>query len=144
MYSREVLDHFHNPRNVGELVEPSAVVTVSNPVCGDEIKLWLGVLEGKVTDVTFKVQGCVPAVACASWLTEAIKGKPVAGLAALSAEQIESGLGGLPGASRHASMLAVEALRKALDALGRADVGKQEDRNANLQQDPLRRMNEDH
>ena len=119
MYSREVLDHFHNPRNVGEIDEPSAVVLTSNPVCGDSIKLWLLVREGKVADVTFKVQGCIPAVACASWLTEAIKGKPVKELAELSAEQIESGLGGLPAASRHASMLAIVALRQALEELGR-------------------------
>ncbi len=124
MYSREVLDHFHNPRNVGEIGEPSAVVMASNPVCGDAIKLWLCVREGKVTDVTFKVQGCVPAVACGSWLTEAIKGKPVAELAALSAEQIESGLGGLPAASRHASMLAIDALRKALEKLASPDVAE--------------------
>lgn len=124
MYSREVLDHFHNPRNVGEIDEPSVVVTASNPVCGDAIKLWLRVREGKITDVTFKIQGCVPSVACASWLTVAIKGKPVAELAALTAEQIESGLGGLPVASRHASMLAVEALRKAIEKLGRPDVAE--------------------
>ena len=124
MYSREVLDHFHNPRNVGEIDEPSAVVLTSNPVCGDSIKLWLLVREGKVADVTFKVQGCIPAVACASWLTEAIKGKPVKELAELSAEQIESGLGGLPAASRHASMLAIVALRQALEELGRRNAAE--------------------
>jgi len=100
------------------------VVLTSNPVCGDSIKLWLLVREGKVADVTFKVQGCIPAVACASWLTEAIKGKPVEELAALSVEQIESGLGGLPAASRHASMLAVVALRQALEELGRRNAAE--------------------
>ncbi|HXH51135.1 MAG TPA: iron-sulfur cluster assembly scaffold protein [Terriglobia bacterium] len=117
MYSREVLDHFHNPRNVGEIEEPTAVADASNPVCGDAMKLWILVRAGNVAEARFKVQGCVPAVACGSWLTEAIKGKPVAQLAAISAEQIEKALGGLPPASGHASMLAVAALREALGRL---------------------------
>jgi nitrogen fixation protein NifU and related proteins len=117
MYSDGVLDHFHNPRNVGEIDEPTAVVAASNPVCGDAMKLWILVRDGKVSEARFKVQGCVPAVACGSWLTEAIKGRPVAQLAAISAEQIEQELGGLPAASRHASMLAVAALREALGKL---------------------------
>jgi nitrogen fixation protein NifU and related proteins len=119
MYSDGVLDHFHNPRNVGEIDEPTAVVTASNPVCGDAIKLWILVRDGRVSEATFKVQGCVPAVACGSRLTEAIKGKTFAEIAAINAEQIEQELGGLPSASRHASMLAVAALREALDKLSR-------------------------
>jgi len=117
MYSRQVLDHFHNPRNVGEIDEPTAVANASNPVCGDIMKLWIRVRDGKVFEARFKVQGCVPAVACGSWLTEAIKGKAVPDLAAMSEEQIETGLGGLPEASRHASMLAISALRELLDKL---------------------------
>ena len=119
MYSCEVLDHFHNPRNVGEISEPSAVVETSNPICGDAMKLWIRVDEGKITEATFKVEGCVPAIACGSWLTQAIKGKPVVELASISAEQIDKGLGGLPIAARHAPMLAVTALREALEKLGR-------------------------
>ena len=117
MYSREVLDHFHTPRNVGEIEEPTVVVTASNPVCGDAMKLWILVRDGHVFEARFKVQGCVPAVACGSWLTEAIKGRPVTELAAISPEQIETALGGLPAASSHASMLAVVALREALGKL---------------------------
>jgi nitrogen fixation protein NifU and related proteins len=117
MYSEQVLDHFHNPRNVGEIEAPTAEVTASNPVCGDAIKLWILVREGKVFEAKFKVQGCVPAVACGSWLTEAITGKRIAELAAISAEQIEAALGGLPAASRHASMLAIAALREVLEKL---------------------------
>ena len=118
MYSRQVLDHFHNPRNAGEIDEPTAVANASNPVCGDIMKLWILAREGKVLDAKFKVQGCVPAVACGSWLTEAIKGKAIPDLAAISADQIEKGLGGLPEASRHASTLAIAALREVLDKLG--------------------------
>lgn len=117
MYSEQVLDHFHNPRNVGEIPEPTAVIEVANPVCGDLLKLWFAAHDGRITDVKFKVQGCIPAVACGSWLTEAIKGKPVSDLAAVSPEQIEAALGGLPPASRHASALAISALRQALEKL---------------------------
>lgn len=119
MYSDGVLDHFHNPRNVGEIAQPTAVAEATNPVCGDVMKLWVLAREGRVIEATFKVQGCVPAVACGSWLTEAIKGKPIAELAAVSTEQIETGLGRLPAASGHASMLAVTALRKAIEKLTR-------------------------
>jgi nitrogen fixation protein NifU and related proteins len=117
MYSNEVLDHFHNPRNVGELDEPAAVAEASNPVCGDVMKLWILARDGRVMEAAFKAQGCVPAVACGSWLTEAIKGKTVAELAAISADEIETALGGLPTASRHASMLAVAALRGTIEKL---------------------------
>jgi nitrogen fixation protein NifU and related proteins len=117
MYSDKVLDHFHNPRNVGEIEEPSVVAEASNPVCGDAMKLWIVAREGKVSEATFKAQGCVPAVACGSWLTGAIKGKSLAELAAISAEEVEAGLGGLPAASRHASTLAVTALRAAIENL---------------------------
>lgn len=117
MYSRQVLDHFQNPRNVGEIDKPTAVVTAANPVCGDAMKLWILVRDGRVFEAKFKVQGCVPAVACGSWLTEAIKGMPLPDIAAINAEHIETGLGGLPAASRHASMLAITALREALDKL---------------------------
>lgn len=117
MYSDGVLDHFHNPRNVGEMAHPTAVAEASNPVCGDTMKLWILAREGRVIEATFKVQGCVPAIACGSWLTESIKGKPIAELAAVSEEQVEAGLDGLPVASRHASTLAVTVLRRAIEKL---------------------------
>ena len=97
---------------------PSAVAESSNPACGDVMKLWLRVRDGKVCAATFKVQGCVPTVACGSWLTEAIISKPVSELASMTAEQIEAGLGGLPPASRHASALALSVLRRALQSPG--------------------------
>src|SRR5579875_2763212 len=117
MYSQKVLDHFHHPRNVGEIEQPSAMIETSNPVCGDTMKLWLLLRDGIVCDAKFKVQGCVPAVGCASWLTETIKGLPVAEAGSVTVEQIEAGLGGLPAASRHAGALAIAALRQALEAL---------------------------
>jgi nitrogen fixation NifU-like protein len=117
MYSDRVLDHFHHPRNVGEIENATAVVEVTNPVCGDVVKLWVVVRQGKIAEVKFKVAGCVPAVACGSWLTEVMRGKPLAELAALTSEQIESGLGGLPAASHHAAVLAADALKQLLDRL---------------------------
>ena len=115
MYSAKVLDHFHHPRNVGEIPDATAVVEMTNPVCGDLMKLWVIVEKGRILDVKFKTQGCVPAVACGSWLTEAIRGKPLAEITGIIAEQIENGLDGLPPASRHASALAADALRRLLE-----------------------------
>ena len=112
MYSPTVLEHFHNPRNVGEIENASAVVEMTNPVCGDLMKLWVVVRDGRILDAKFKTQGCIPAVACASWLTEWMKGKPLAELAGISPEQIETALGGLPSASRHASRLAADTLER--------------------------------
>ena len=111
MYSQKVLDHFHHPRNVGEIASATAVVEMTNPVCGDLMKLWVVVRDGKVSEAKFKTQGCIPAVACGSWLTETMAGKSPEELALLTAEQIETGLGGLPPASRHASALAADALK---------------------------------
>lgn len=117
MYSSTVLDHFHNPRNVGEIAEASIVVEASNPVCGDLMKLWAIVRDGRIQEVKFKAAGCVPSVACGSWLTEAILSKSLEELAALSPDQIEAGLGGLPPASRHAAVLAVDALKRLLEQI---------------------------
>ncbi len=118
MYSATLLDHFHNPRNVGEIAEATVVVEASNLVCGDLIKLWAVVREGKIKDVKFKVAGCVPSVACASWLTEEILSKPIEELAKLSRDDVESGDGGLPAASRHAAALAIDALKALLEKAG--------------------------
>jgi nitrogen fixation protein NifU and related proteins len=117
MYSEKVLDHFHHPRNVGEIAEATAAIEATNPVCGDLLKLWVLVLDGQVAEVKFKVEGCIPAVACASWLTERMAGGSPAELAALTPAQIEAALDGLPSASRHASVLAADALRQVLQAL---------------------------
>jgi len=114
MYSQKLLDHFHHPRNVGEIAEATAVAEVSNPVCGDLMKLWAVVRDGRITDVKFKVAGCVPAVACGSWLAEAIIGKPVDGIAAFTPDQIALELDDLPPASRHAAVLASDALARLL------------------------------
>jgi len=117
MYSEEVLDHFHHPRNVGEIPEATFVVEAANPACGDLMKLWAVVRDGVIVDARFKVAGCVPAVACGSWLTERIAGKQVAELANLTPDHMDSALGGLPAASKHAAVLASDALKQLLARL---------------------------
>jgi len=117
MYSATLLDHFHHPRNVGEIAEASAAVEASNPVCGDLMKLWVIVREGRIPVVKFKAAGCVPSVACGSWLTEVILSRSLEELSALSPEEIASGLGGLPPASHHAAVLAVDALKRLLEQI---------------------------
>ena len=114
MYSETLLEHFHHPRNVGEIAEASVVVEVSNPVCGDLMKLWAAVRGGRIEDVKFKAAGCVPSVACGSWITEAILHKPPHELSALTPSDVAAGLGGLPPASHHAAVLAVDALKRLL------------------------------
>jgi len=117
MYSDQVLDHFQRPRNVGEIADGAMAVETTNPACGDLMKLWAVVRGGVIVEVRFKAAGCVPAVACGSWLTERIKGQPLEQLAALAPDQIVAGLGGLPPASRHAAVLACDALKELLARL---------------------------
>ena len=117
MYSAILLDHFHHPRNVGEIADASVVVEASNPVCGDLMKLWAIVRDGRIQEVKFKAAGCVPSVACGSWLTEAILSKSLVELSALSPDAVASGLGGLPPASHHAAVLAVDALKRLLEQI---------------------------
>lgn len=117
-YSAEVLDHFRHPRHPGELENASAVAEASNPVCGDMVKLWVRVEQGRVTAARFKAAGCVPAIACASWLAARISGGlSVDEARSITAAEIERGLGGLPAASAHAALLAMEALHRALQLL---------------------------
>jgi nitrogen fixation NifU-like protein len=117
MYSATLLDHFHHPRNVGEIAQASVIVEASNPVCGDLMKLWAVVRDGKIHEVKFKVAGCVPSVASGSWLTEAILSRSVEELYALTADDVIAGLDGLPPASRHAAALAIDVLKRLLEQI---------------------------
>jgi nitrogen fixation protein NifU and related proteins len=115
MYSTTLLDHFHHPRNVGEIAEASVVVEASNPACGDLMKLWAVVGNGKIQRVKFKAAGCVPSVASGSWLTEAILSRSMEEVSDLTSDDIISGLGGMPRASSHAATLAIDALKLLLE-----------------------------
>ena|SRR5581483_2352900 len=119
MYSSQVLDHFQNPRNVGDLADASASAQVENPACGDVLRLSLRVDDGTITAASFRAKGCVPSIACASKLTEMLQGRTIDQAAALSREELAAELGGLPTASTHAGQLAIDALRKALSSIGR-------------------------
>ena len=110
VYSAELLDHFQNPRNAGEVAAPDRAARLENPVCGDILELTLK-LEGKrIADIRFRAKGCVPAMACGSAITELAKGKNVDQARQVSREELVQKVGGLPEASAHASHLAMDTL----------------------------------
>jgi nitrogen fixation NifU-like protein len=114
MYSAEVLDHFQNPRNVGDVADPDASAQVENPVCGDVLRLTMRVADGRVAEIRFRAKGCVPAIACGSMLTELVLGRTVQEAHKLRRDELVQDIGGLPEASAHASHLAIDALKMAL------------------------------
>ena len=114
MYSAALLDHFEHPRNAGELENPDVSVEVSNPACGDVLRLTLKVRDAKIVAARFLAKGCVPVIACGSALTELVSGKTVAEGVQLQRAEVVRAVGGLPDASGHASHLAIDALRQAL------------------------------
>ena len=117
MYSAELLDHFQNPRNVGDLPEADAVAEVENPVCGDVIRLSLKMDAQRIEEIRFKAKGCVPAIACGSALTELARGKTTGEIRRLKRDDLIAAVGGLPPASVHAAQLALDALSRALAQL---------------------------
>jgi nitrogen fixation NifU-like protein len=114
MYSAAVLDHFQHPRNAGLVANADASAQIENPACGDVLRLTLRIAAGRIAEIRFLAQGCVPALACASVLTELVRGKTVAEAIQLRREELVRALGGLPKASVHASYLAMDALAEAL------------------------------
>ncbi|MGH9606879.1 MAG: iron-sulfur cluster assembly scaffold protein [Terracidiphilus sp.] len=115
MYSPQLLDHFEHPRNPGTLDSPDAVVQIENPACGDVLKLSLNVTNGRIEEIRFLARGCVPSMACASALTELVRGKTLEDARKLTREELVQAVGGLPPASSHASHLALDALAAALN-----------------------------
>ncbi len=118
-YSPIVIDHFQNPRNVGDLPDANAESSVTNPVCGDVLKLALKIVEGRIAAVRFKTFGCEAAIAASSLLTEMIAGKSLAEVQDITPEMITTALGSLPKVKLHASALAEEGLKGALEDYGR-------------------------
>jgi len=114
MFSEILLDHFQNPRNAGELPGATAQVEVSNPVCGDVLRLAVIVEADVVREVRFLCRGCTASIAGASLLTEKMKGRAPSELHQIRAEEIAAQLGGLPPASFHAAQLAEDALQSLL------------------------------
>ena len=117
MYSPQVLDHFQNPRNAGEIQNADARVQVENPACGDVLELSAKVTEGQISEIRFRAKGCVSAMACASALTELISGTSVANARSLNREDLVQKIGELPQASEHAAYLAIDALQALLKKL---------------------------
>ena len=111
MFSETVLEHFQRPRNAGELAGATATVEVSNPVCGDVLRLAVLVEGGVVREAMFLCRGCTAAIASASLLTEKMKGRRVSELKEMHAAEIAAELGGLPPASFHAAQLAEDGVK---------------------------------
>jgi nitrogen fixation NifU-like protein len=117
MYSSQILDHFQNPCNVGDVANPDASVQIENPACGDILKLTMRVQDGRIAEIRFRAKGCVPAMACGSLLTELVQGKTIEEARQLRREELVQAIGGLPEASTHAGHLAIDALTAALKKL---------------------------
>ena len=120
-YSEKVLDHFQNPRNVGELPEADAQARVENPVCGDIMDLAVRLSGDRIDEVRYRIRGCVASIAAGSCLTEMIKGRSLSDARTLKRDQLVKALDGLPNASLHASHLAMDALAAVLAKLRKTE-----------------------
>ena len=114
LYSEKVMDHFRHPRNVGTIEQADGVGEAGNPVCGDIMKIYLKIDNDIITDVKFETFGCGSAIASSSMATELIKGKPLSEALALTNKAVTEALDGLPRHKLHCSVLAEEAVRKAV------------------------------
>jgi nitrogen fixation NifU-like protein len=115
IYSEKVMEHFKNPRNVGEMENPDGTGHVGNPVCGDIMELYIKVKDNIITDAKFKTFGCGAAIATSSMVTELVIGKTVDEALKISNHAVAEALGGLPPIKMHCSVLAEEALKSAID-----------------------------
>ena len=114
MYSEKVMDHFRNPRNVGEIADADGIGTVGNPVCGDMMSIYIKVKNNHLTDIKFKTFGCGAAVATSSMITELAKGKSLDEAMEITRGDVAKSLGGLPPVKMHCSNLAADALHEAI------------------------------
>jgi nitrogen fixation NifU-like protein len=129
MYSQKVMEHFTNPRNVGEIPDPDGVGTVGNPVCGDLMKITIKVKDNRIEDIKFLTFGCGAAIATSSMVTELVKGKTLEEAMQVTNRAVAEALGGLPPSKMHCSNLAADALHEAIkDYLSRGNGKKADDR----------------
>ncbi len=128
MYSEKVLDHFRNPRNVGEIENADGVGTVGNPVCGDLMSVYIKVKDNKLEDVKFKTFGCGAAIATSSMITELAKGKSIEEAMKITRKDVADALGGLPPVKMHCSNLAADALHEAIKDYLKKKADKGEER----------------
>ena len=117
MFSDAVLDHFRNPRNTGELANADATIEVTNPVCGDVLQVAARRSTDRITEVRFLCRGCTTSIACASVLTELLRGHTLKESGSITAESIAEALGGLPAATFHGAQLAADAAKALLKKL---------------------------
>jgi nitrogen fixation NifU-like protein len=110
MFSEAVLDHFRNPRNAGELSDATVTVEVSNPVCGDILKLAVRIADDRIAEARFLCRGCTTSIACASILTEQLSNLTLAEARSVRAESLSQSLGGLPPATYHGAQLAADGV----------------------------------
>jgi len=115
LYSEKVMDHFRNPRNVGEIPDADGTGTVGNPVCGDMMTVYIKVKDNKIEDIKFKTFGCGAAVATSSMVTELAKGKTLEDAMRITRADVAEHLGGLPPIKMHCSNLAADALHSAIE-----------------------------
>jgi len=115
MYSEKVMDHFTNPRNVGEMPDADGIGTEGNPVCGDVMKIYIKVADDKVTDAKFQTFGCGAAIAVSSMVTEMVKGMTLDEAMKITKASLAEALDGLPPQKMHCSNLGADALHKAIE-----------------------------
>jgi len=114
MYTDKVMEHFTNPRNMGEIENADGVGQVGNPVCGDVMKITISVVDGRVADVKFRTLGCAAAIATSSITTEMARGRTLDEAMKITRQQVADELGGLPPQKMHCSNLAAQGLHEAI------------------------------
>jgi nitrogen fixation protein NifU and related proteins len=122
MLNEKILEHFRNPHNAGNVAEPSAVAEVTNPVCGDTMRLSIRVQDGRVAEARFKTQGCVASIAAGSALTDLLLDRTLGEVREITARRISEELGELPDATTHAAELALDALSAVLEKIAEAEI----------------------
>jgi nitrogen fixation NifU-like protein len=115
MYSKKVMDHFTNPRNVGEISDADGIGEMGNPVCGDAMKIFIKIKDDKIVDAKFQTFGCGASIAVSSMVTEMVKGKTIEEALKISKETVANALDGLPPQKMHCSNLGADALHKAIE-----------------------------
>ena len=115
MYTEKVMDHFSNPRNIGEIENADGVGEVGNPVCGDMMSFYINVKDDKIADIKFKTFGCVAAIAVSSMVTEMARGKTLDEAKKITKKSVAESLDGLPKEKMHCSNLGADALTKAIE-----------------------------
>jgi len=115
MYSKKVMEHFLNPRNMGKIDDPDGVGTAGNPICGDTMTIYIKVKNNRIVDIKFQTFGCAAAIATSSMITELAKGKTIEEAEKITRDDVADALEGLPPIKMHCSNLAADALKAAID-----------------------------